>query len=282
MYGLVIPDSTERDIDKVTQGFTAYAYFRTHAAVRAKAIDMIRHKLKKTVNDILIEDILAILETDLLAHDYDDDRAYNETAGVQMSIENYILKRLSYAISTYMRKEQSDKSIVVKTGVGTTYTVPVNTFSLDAPLDSSGDSDSDLGEVIPDTSRNADTIAFEAVEPDYALADLIERISRLASWSDTNIDVILYATVMLDLLCYDTVDRDDVLKQALTALGITNYISAKQFAHNEDFIDISKDVSMIEDKQMFVATLSHHIFCVKQITATLKWIAEEANKNTEV
>lgn len=279
MYGLMIINSTERDVEKNTQGFKAYEYFISHKAVQNKAIDMIKHRMKKNTNDILIEDIFNVLISDLLTHDYDPDRAYNEEFDVQMTIENYILRRLGYAISTFIRKDHADKDIEVRTNSGGTYVLTTNVVSINASLDSNNDSTTSLEEVIPDKTSLIDDTPVDAIDADKALIDLAERVSRLAAWSDTNIDVILYATIMLDLLCEANVDKNEVLKQALTALGITNYISAKQFSHNKDFIEICNDVAAIEDKQKFVEILAGQIFCRKEITATLEWIAQEVNKS---
>lgn len=278
MYGLKIGNSTSKDIQKSSKaGFKAYACLVTQPAIRNKVINIIKRS-NIECSDIIIADILNYLEEDLLNHDYDEDKAWNEEVLTQMSIENYIISRTRYAILTYNERKKAHK-IIVKNGDKVKSSIFVQTFSLDAALGNDDDTNhKSLQDKIADEYSAA---LLDAVIANNNIDSLVERITHLAIQSDTNINIVIYASACLSLWCDKNYNEANAIKQILNVLGLDNYISMKEFIHNNEFIDIYKEVANITDKEQFIRKLAKNIFCVKEITAIIKWLANEINSNTD-
>lgn len=270
-YGLVLGKSTRKDIFRNSlPGIKAYGWLSTHAKLKAKVISMIKAKLPDS-SDITIENVMAILEEDLLNHDYDQDRAYNESLDLEMSIENYILSRVKFALYAYNAKQMKQNKIEKKTKDENT-TEYYRVISLDAIVKNSSNSTT-LQDMIPDDSADQ----LEAVLYNSAIDNLVERITSFSERTDTNVNVIIYATTCLSQWCDCAYNEGYVLQLILQNLGFTNYASMKELAHDEEFIEIINNAANVTDKVRLIQQLAKNIFCVKEITAVVQYIASEIN-----
>lgn len=272
-YGLIIGNSTKKDVQPNSlPGFKAYAWLSTHPKTRNKVVGMIKSK-NADISDTTIENIMAFLEDDLLNHDYDEDKAWNEEYYVEMSIENYILSRVRYAVLAYNAKQMKQNKVTVKNG-GKTTDLYVRTVSLDSPVgDKSSSGSTTLQDLVP--SNKIDLL--EDVLYNNDIDDLVERITGFSERTDTNVNVIIYATTCLNLWCECAYNENVALQLVLKNLGFTNYASIKELAHDEEFIEITRSAANVSDKVRLIQQLAKNMFCVKEITAVIQYIASEVN-----
>lgn len=271
-YGLVIGNSTKRDIQTASQpGFKAYAWLTTHSKTKNKVINMIK-AANSDSSDTTIEGILLVLEDDLLCHDYDEDRAWNEDYYAEMSIENYIFSRVKYAVLAYNAKEMKKNKMTVKNG-GKTTDLYAHTVSLDSNI-GDGSGNTTLKDVVPsdETSGNLDVVL-----DNNDIENLVERITGFSERTDTNINVIIYATACLNQWCEQAYNENKALQLVLKNLGFTNYASIKELQHDEEFIDITRSAANVSDKVKLIQYLAKNMFCIKEITAAVQYIASEVN-----
>ena len=283
MYGLIFKESDEKAvIHKDTAGFVAAARFNKDSKLRNVVINMIAKQGLDT-SDVTVDEILGILQDDLLQHDYDSDKAWNETVYKQMTIENYIIQRAGYAIKQYISDKHKKDTVTIR-GEASHHDILVQVTSFDKPLGSNtdGEQGNTLSDIYAaDGAEPSESIAIDTCFEDEALDDLVDRLTRFAEWSDTNVNVIVYISTCLSLWCLDDSNIQTVLKQVLSTLGITNYVSIKEFTHNQDFIDIYTDALAIRNKPKFIEKLRRQIFCAQEITETIRWFADEYNKKIE-
>lgn len=270
-YGLIIGNSTKKDIQpNSSPGFNAYAWLSTHPKTKNKVIALIKSK-NADISDTTIENIVAYLEEDLLNHDYDADKAWNEQYYVEMSIENFILSRVRYAILAYNAKQMKQNRITVKNG-GKTQDMYVRTVSLNSQI-GDGTDDTTLQDLVSDPKADALDVILE----DNDIESLVERITGFSERTDTNINVIIYATTCFNQWCERSYNESMALQLVLKNLGFTNYASMKELAHDEEFIDITRSAANVSDKVKLIQELSKNMFCIKEITAAVQYIATEVN-----
>lgn len=272
-YGLLIGDSTKKDIQPNSlPGFKAYAWLSTHPKTRNKVLGLIKSKCSD-MSDTTVEGIMQFLEDDLLNHDYDEDKAWNEEYYVEMSIENYILNRVRYAILAYNNKTMKQNKVTVKNG-GKTTNLYIKTISLDSPI---GDSGTPGGTTLQDLVPSGTAEALDTVLDDTDIDNLVERITGFSERTDTNVNVIIYATTCLSQWCENAYNEGTALQLVLKNLGFTNYASIKELQHDEEFIDITRSASNVSNKVRLIQQLAQNMFCIKEITAAIQYIASEIN-----
>lgn len=270
-YGLTMGESTKRDIQTTSSpGFKAYAWLTTHPKTKNKVISMIKSN-SSDVSDVTLENIMLVLEDDLLSHDYDEDRAWNEDFCAEMSIENYIFSRVKYAILAYNAKEMKRNKTTVKNG-GKSTDLFVRTVSLDSTI-GDGQGNTTLQDVVADNSL----AQLDSVLENNDIEDLVERITGFSERTDTNVNVIIYATTCLSQWCEQSYNESKALQLVLKNLGFTNYASVKELAHNEEFIEITRSAACVSNKVKLIQQLARNMFCIKEITAAIQYIASEVN-----
>lgn len=274
-YGLVIGNSTKKDVQpNSAPGFKAYAWLSTHQKTRNKIIGIIKSQ-NADVSDTTVESIIQYLEEDLLNHDYDVDRAWNEQYYAEMSIEGYILSRVRYAVLAYNARQMKQNKVTVKNG-GKTTDLYVRTVSLDGTLGhSTGESsNTTLQDVVP---HDIQLQQLETILEDNDVDNLVERITGFSERTDTNINVIIYATTCLNQWCEHNYNESAALQLVLKTLGFTNYASIRELQHNEEFIEITRSAANVSDKVRLIQQLAKNMFCIKEITAAVQYIAAEVN-----
>ena len=271
MYGLTCNNTNLEELSS-KPGFLAYTWLSTHPATQNKIKAIINHS-NIELNDTTFEDIMNILINDIMEHDYIEERAWNDEAGQLMSIESYIIARTRYAIMTYNDKSAKAYKITVRNGHAGKTDIYVNISSLDANFDKADDKGSTLQDIVADDKSKL----IDSVLIDNDLISLVERIIGFAQRSDTNIDVVIYAIMCLDIWCDRQYD-DSTLRLLFKALGMTNYVSMKEVMHDAEFIDIYQDVANVTDKETLISLLAKNIFCVKEITSIIKWVVEQVNE----
>ena len=191
-----------------------------------------------------------------------------------MSIEGYILNRVRYAVLAYNAKQMKQNKVTVKNG-GKTTDLYIRTVSLDSPVgDSSGQGSTTLQDLVP---HDKQLHQLETILEDNDIDNLVERITGFSERTDTNINVIIYATTCLSQWCENGYNETVALQLVLKNLGFTNYASIRELQHNEEFIEITRSAANVSDKVRLIQQLAKNMFCVKEITAAIQYIASEVN-----
>lgn len=293
MYELCVTSKTSDAIIGPIKGFRAYQYYlkplqiekgedgKEHRITHNHFVSQLKNIMaqnKVETDDVTFELVEGLLIEDLMSHDYCDEKAWNDTHDVKMPVSKYIVSRMPYAVQGYIKLTTKQDVIDVVDKTKKPYTITVSTVSMDKEINDD-DGLTRIGDTIADEKVKVDDIAIDLTgkEP---IIELINRLARFTERTDTNLDVIIYTQIYLDInLRKPGIDRQGLLKLILTNLGITNYLSAKEYMNNEEFLEIVKDAAAVANKPLFLHILSSKIFCAREITETIMRAIELAEQS---